>query len=113
MKTLSLILVLVLLSACSSQALVHYGFRDLDVHYGKSCVKMGYEAQTDDWRECIMDHRRSRPGVTNEQLSRQISQNNFQQRHRDMVAKQRAWMNNLNRAGSHHQRGMCAAHGTC
>ena len=100
MKTLLIIILLFFCFGCTSSILTAYGLRSLDTHYGIQCVKIGYTKMTDEWRECIMDHRNSRPGVTNEQLSRQISRNNFMQRHRTNAAR-------------HHARGMCAVNGTC
>ena len=107
MKTLIIIILLFACLGCSSGALVHYGFRDLDTHYGKMCEKIGYRAMTDDWRECIMDHRRSRPGVTNADLQRQMNNNAMQQRQREFMRRSEQ------QAQRTMQRGMCAVNGTC
>lgn len=107
MKTVIITALLIASIGCSSGTLVTLGLRDLDTHYGKMCEKIGYRAMTDDWRECIMDHRRSRPGVTNADLQRQMNHNAMRQRQAEFMRRSEQ------QAQQTMQRGMCAVNGTC
>ena len=90
MKTLIMTILLIFSAGCTSSIMTAYGLRSVDTHYGKECEKMGYTKMTDDWRECIMEHRRTRPNVTRADRSDTWGPGN-----------------------EHYDRGMCAANGTC
>ena len=53
MKTLIIIILLIYCFGCSSAFMVNAGYGDPVKWAGNRCVDMGYDRNTDEWRECI------------------------------------------------------------
>ena len=58
MRTLTLLPAVVLLAACSTPqeraARLQAEMEQLMAVYGPACARLGYQANTDDWRDCIL-----------------------------------------------------------
>lgn len=63
MKTLIIIILLILCSGCTSAYMVNMGYGDPVKWAGNRCVEMGYERDTDEWRECIFRLRGERETI--------------------------------------------------